>query len=228
MTISGMVKNSFLDYPGIVACVLFVPGCNYNCFYCHNRSLIDGTHEIMLPRYVEEFLKKRIGMLDGVVISGGEPTLQPDLFPFMESVKALGYKVKMDTNGSSPKVVKELLKAGICDYFAVDYKAPSDRYHEICGPFAYVGKVLETIRLLLEASAHFEVRTTVIPQLSGQDLLRMAKELPLLPRYVYNNYRPPQKYLPCHQDLVGQPPYTKAQTEAFAGFVRHFQPHVTV
>ena len=228
MTISGMVKSSFLDYPGLVACVLFVPGCNYNCFYCHNRSLIDGTHEIFLPGYVESFLTKRTGMLDGVVVSGGEPALQPDLIPFLESVKALGYKIKLDTNGSSPQVLKELLKAGLCDYFAVDYKAPISRYEEICGPSADGGKVLDSIRLLLETSAHFEVRTTVIPQLSQQDLICMAKELPKLPRYVFNKYRLPQKYLPCHQALISQPPYTQAQMEAIAGLVRPFQPHVTV
>ena len=228
MTISGMVKSSFLDYPGLVACVLFVPGCNYNCFYCHNRSLIDGTHEIILPGYVDDFLKKRTGMLDGMVISGGEPTLQPDLIPFLESVKALGYKLKLDTNGSMPKVIKELVKSGLCDYYAVDYKTPSERYQEICGPLADAGKVLETIRMLLASSAQFEVRTTVIPQLTDKDLLSMAHELPPLPRYVYNRYRLPQKYLPCHERLVHQPPCTQAQMEAFAGLIRPIQPHVTV
>jgi pyruvate formate lyase activating enzyme len=227
MTVSGMVKSSFVDYPGLVACVLFVPGCNYNCFYCHNRNLLDGTHEIVLPGCVEDFLKRRAVMLDGVVISGGEPTLQPDLIFFMESVKSLGYKIKLDTNGSSPEVVREILHAGLCDYFAVDYKAPYSRYREICGPAADAEKVLETIRALYESSARFEVRTTVIPQLNEQDLIRMAKELPLLPKYVLNKYRLPQKYLPCHRDLVNQPPYTQAQVEAFAGSVRPFQPNIT-
>lgn len=227
MTVSGMVKSSFVDYPGLVACVLFVPGCNYNCFYCHNRNLIDGTHEIMLPGCVEDFLKRRAGMLDGVVISGGEPTLQPDLLFYMESVKSLGYKLKLDTNGSSPRVVREILKAGLCDYFAVDYKAPSNRYRDICGPLADAEKVLESVRLLHESSARFEVRTTVIPQLNGQDLIRMAQELPPLPKYVLNKYRLPQKYLPCHRDLVNQSPYTPAQLEAFIELIRPFQPNVT-
>jgi pyruvate formate lyase activating enzyme len=226
MTVSGMVKSSFVDYPGLVACVLFVPGCNYNCFYCHNRSLIDGTHEIILPGYVDDFLKRRAGMLDAVVISGGEPTLQPDLIFFMESVKSLGYKIKLDTNGSSPLTVREVLNAGLCDYFAVDYKAPYSRYREICGPQADANKVLETVRMLYESSARFEVRTTVIPQLTEQDLIRMAQELPPLPRYVLNKYRPPQKYLPCHQELVNQSPYTPAQIEAFTDLIRPFQPNV--
>lgn len=226
MTISGMVKSSFVDYPGLVACVLFVPGCNYNCFYCHNRNLIDGTHEIVLPGFVEDFLKRRAGMLDGVVISGGEPTLQPDLIFVLESIKSMGYKIKLDTNGSTPHVVRKILNAGLCDYFAVDYKAPFNRYQDICGPQADAEKVLETIRLLYESSARFEVRTTVIPQLDETDLLRMAKELPPLPRYVLNKYRQPQKYLLCHRELVNQVPYTQAQMEAFAEKIRPYQPNV--
>ena len=174
MTISGMEKSSFVDYPGLVACALFVPGCNYNCFYCHNRSLIDGTHEIIPLGYVNDFLNKRAGMLDGVVITGGEPTMQPDLANFIENVKALGYKIKLDTNGSCPRVVAELLSAGLCDYYAVDYKAPSTRYKEICGPGADAEKVLETLQILIDSSALFEVRTTVIPQLCESDLIRMA------------------------------------------------------
>ncbi len=227
MTVSGMVKSSFVDYPGLLACVLFVPGCNYNCFYCHNRQLIDGTHEIVLPGCVEDFLKRRVGMLDGVVISGGEPTLQLDLMFFLESIKSLGYKIKLDTNGSSPKVVREIWNAGLCDYFAVDYKAPANRYQEICGPLADAKKVLETIRMLYESSDRFEVRTTVIPQLAEPDLILMAKELPPLPKYVLNKYRLPQKYLPCHRDLVNQTPYLQTQIEAFAGLIRPFQPNVT-
>lgn len=226
MTVSGMVKSSFVDYPGLIACVLFVPGCNYNCFYCHNRQLIDGTHEIVLPGYVEDFLKRRANMLDGVVVSGGEPTLQPDLLIFLERIKSLGYKIKLDTNGSSPNVVKDILMAGLCDYFAVDYKAPAGKYQEICGPQADAGKVLETIRMLDESSACFEVRTTVIPQLSKTDLICMAKELPPLQRYVLNKFRPPQKYLPCHRDLINQAPYTQGQVDDFANNLRPFQPNV--
>ena len=228
MTISGMVKSSFVDFPGLVACVLFVPGCNYNCFYCHNRSLIDGTHEIMLPGCVEDFLKRRASMLDGVVITGGEPTLQPDLMIWMEKIKALGYKIKLDTNGSSPQTVMDLLKSGLCDYFAVDYKAPSARYREICGTMADPGDVLETIDALHESTARFEVRTTVIPQLAQADMIQMAKELPPVQRYVLNRYRQPEKYMPIHESLVSRPPYTQAQMETIAGLVRPYQPNVTL
>ena len=227
MIISGLAKTSLVDFPGYVACVLFVPGCNYDCFYCHNRALLDGTHETIALEYVEQFLQKRVGLLDGVVISGGEPTLQKDLLPYAEKIKRLGFKLKLDTNGSFPHVVKELLQAGLFDYYAIDYKAPAEKYKEFCGSIADAEATLRTIDLLLEAEIPFEVRTTVFPQLSETDLIHMAKELPLLPRYVLNRYRKPEKYLPCDAAKVEQTPYTQSQIAAFTEAIRPWQPHVT-
>lgn len=226
MTISGMVKSSFVDYPGQIVCVLFVPGCNFDCFYCHNRQLIDGTEDVISPEYIADFLKKRVGKLDGVVISGGEPTLQPDLIPYMKSIKELGYKLKLDTNGSSPEIVRRVLSEGICNYFAVDYKAPRDRYEEICGDAAKAGDVLETIAILSESGAEFEVRTTVIPQLGVSDLTQMAKELPALPRYVLNPYRKPESYLPCDEDRVNKTPYTKSEIKGLEDALLKYQPNI--
>lgn len=224
--ISGIAKSSFVDYPGLVSCVLFMPGCNYNCFYCHNRSLIDGTHEIMSHEFIDKFLRKRVGLLDAVVISGGEPTLQKNLIPFAEHVKKLGFKLKLDTNGSSPSVIKELLQIDLFDYYAVDYKAPSNRYPEICGNGMDAAAVLSTIDLLLHSNVPFEVRTTVIPQLHETDLTYMAKELPLLPRYVLNPYRKPEHFLPDDASKVEQAPYIKVELEVFAKTILPFQPNV--
>jgi len=225
MLISGLAKSSLIDYPGLIACVLFVPGCNYNCFYCHNRSLIDGTHDLIETGVVEDFLKKRLGLLDGVVITGGEPTLQSNLVSYMEMIKKLGYKIKLDTNGSSPQVIEQILKNGLCDFFAVDYKAPSARYKEICGNNANAETVLHTIKILLEARIDFEVRTTVIPQLNESNLKCMASELPIIPRYVLNRYRPPNKYLPCNKTRIEKTPYTQSQIIEFVNFVRSIQPN---
>ena len=186
MNISGIIKSSLIDYPGLISCVLFVPGCNYTCFYCHNRSLIDGSHILMTPQYVSEFLKKRAGLLDGVVISGGEPTLQNDLIPFMQMIQGLGYQIKLDTNGSHPDLVEEIINLRLCDYIAVDYKAPAERYPEFCGFGSDADQVIKTIRLLSESDVPFEVRTTVIPQLGTNELALMAKELPTVSRYVLN------------------------------------------
>lgn len=225
LPVAGLVKSSLVDYPGYVSCILFVPGCNYNCFYCHNRPLVSGPYDLLPWDGVLDFLQKRKDQLDGVVITGGEPTLQKGLIPSIRAVRRLGYKVKLDTNGSSPEVVDELLKAGLCDYFAVDYKAPKDRYEEICGRGAK--PVLQTIDLLKKSGVDFEARTTVIPQLTPEDLLLMAQELPSLPRYVLNPYRPPKVFLPEDEAKIAKKPYTAAEIAAFALAVGPFQPNVT-
>ena len=227
MIVSGLVKSSLVDYPGKLACVLFVPGCNYNCFYCHNRSLLDGTHEVIPLATVETFLNRRAGQLDGVVISGGEPTLQSDLANFIQKLKSMGYLVKLDTNGSNPKVIQDLLQKDLCDTYAVDYKAPADRYGEVCGHGCEAQSVLETIGLLSQYQADFQVRTTVIPQLDEDDLIRMAKELPIVPAYVLNRYRQPEKFLPADTQKIMQEPYSPAAIKQMAEVLRSYQPNIS-
>lgn len=228
MNISGIVKSSLIDFPGLISCVLFVPGCNYSCFYCHNRSLIDGSHILLTPRYVTDFLHKRAELLDGVVISGGEPTLQSDLIPLMRMIKSLGYKVKLDTNGSFPDIVEEVLKLKLCDYFAVDYKAPAEYYPRICGNGADARQVIKTIRLLSENDVPFEVRTTVIPQLGSEELVTMAKEIPTVPCYVLNRYKVPDKYLPQDEERIRKKPYSPEEIQSLADTVTAWQPNITL
>lgn len=224
MNIAGWVKSSFVDYPGLIACVLFVPGCNYDCFYCHNRQLLGGAQQLLPPDDVLAFLRRRAAQLDAVVVTGGEPTLQPDLPAFLAQLKAMGYRVKLDTNGASPQVVAQTLKQGLCDLYAVDYKAPLSRYGEIAGGNADAAPVRQTIELLLAAGAAFEVRTTVIPQLTQADLLQMAAELPPVPRFTLNRYRKPENYRPCDEARVLQTPYTQAEIAAMAEAIRAVQP----
>ncbi len=226
MNISGIIKSSLIDYPGLISCVLFVPGCNYDCFYCHNRSLIDGSHILLTPQSVTDFLHRRAGLLDGVVISGGEPTLQGDLIPFIQSVKGFGYKVKLDTNGSHPEVVEELLGLKLVDYFAVDYKAPAEHYPKICGQGTDAGKVIRTIQLLSESDVPYEVRTTVIPQLGSKELIMMAKELPAVPRYVLNRYKVPEKYLPHDEERILKKPHSYEELQSLADCVTAWQPNI--
>jgi pyruvate formate lyase activating enzyme len=227
MIIAGIVKSSLADFPGLVSCVLFTPGCNFDCFYCHNRQLLDGTHCEIDTFTVLDFLRKRVGQLDGVVLTGGEPTLQPDLLSFIQTIRSMGYKVKLDTNGSSPGVVANTLKDRLCDYYAVDYKAPTARYQEICRGAADADNVLRTIRLLLEYGANFEVRTTVLPQLREEDLKQMARELPVVPAYALNRYRRPEKYRDSDQKLIMTEPYTQEQITAFTDVLRRWQPNVS-
>ncbi len=225
MIIAGMVKSSLVDFPGMVSCVLFTPDCNYDCFYCHNRSILEGTHEVLSTGYVDSFLRRRAGLLDGVVITGGEPTLQPDLIPFIRKIKKSGYKIKLDTNGSSPSAVNQILDNGLCDYFAVDYKAPAARYKEICGGGTDAEAVRETIQLLVNTGVVFEVRTTVIPQLGKEDLINMSRELPIVPRYVLNRYRLPEIYNEYDRQRVMEKPYSPEEINSFVELMKEYQPN---
>ena len=207
MDFCGLVKTSTLDYPGRIAAVLFSPGCNYDCFYCHNRELLQKGAALIDPGEVMDFLLKRQGLLDGVVLTGGEATLQKDIAAFAEKLKEMGYRVKLDTNGSRPEVVRGMLQANLLDYVALDYKVPWHRYEEICGPQAHPEDVKKTLAHLIKAGVDFELRTTVIPQLSGQDLLQMAKAIPRVPRFLLQEYREPLTFKPEDHFKVKKKPY---------------------
>lgn len=223
-----MVKSSLVDFPEMISCVLFTPGCNYNCFFCHNRELISGPYESLSVIEAFAFLKKRQGLLDGVVITGGEPTLHPDLPDIIRRIRDMGFAVKLDSNGSSPEMIRRILDEDICSYFAIDYKAPAADYPKYCGPGADAGKALETIGLLLDANAAFEVRTTVFPQLDEDDLRIMCRELPLLPRYVLNRYKEPPIYLHEHESWVKSDALLNCDLQLLAQKLRTLQPNITV
>jgi len=228
MIFAGITRSSLLDYPGKIAIVLFTPGCNYNCYYCHNREIIQDIDENISNEEIMELLKKRVGLIDAVVVSGGEPTLHYDLIPFLKMIKSMGYLTKLDSNGSSPEVIKKCIEEKAVDYFAIDYKAPKSRYPEIARNNNKATPVLETINLLIKNNQDFEVRTTVIPQLTLNDLIQMSKELPELPRYVLNPYRLPLVYLEEDQHLVDKTPYSEATISEFAIDLKLYQPNLVL
>ena len=164
--IAGLQKMTLLDYPGKVACTVFLQGCNFRCPFCHNSGLLGGGAQQEIPE--EEllaFLAKRKGILDGVCITGGEPTLYPQLRSLLEKIKALGYAVKLDTNGSRPQVLKALVAEGLVDYVAMDIKNAPERYAVTAGiPDMQLEAVEESIRFLLAENVDYEFRTTVVQE----------------------------------------------------------------
>jgi len=201
MKISGLKKCSMVDYPGKMAAVVFVPTCNMDCYYCHNRWLLsDETTEA--GRHTEDevfaLLEQRRGLLDGVVVTGGEPTLQPGLERFIVEVREMGYPVKLDTNGTRPDIVSDLVRNQIVDYVAMDIKAPPARYEAICGRQmrGFCGSSIDldaieaSIQVLLRGTVDYEFRTTVAPELTRDDFVSMANWIRGAKRYVLQQYRP--------------------------------------
>ena len=165
MNISGIQKLTLLDYPGKVACTLFTAGCNFRCPFCHNAGLVlpDRLEEASITEdEVMSFLKKRAGMLDGVAITGGEPLLHTDMPEFLEKIKNLGYKIKLDTNGSNPKLLKEIVNVGLVDRVAMDIKNAPSEYNKTAGCSVDMEKIEESKDFLLTGTCDYEFRTTVV------------------------------------------------------------------
>ena len=162
MDISGIQKMTLLDYPGKCACTVFLAGCNLRCPFCHNASLVlDLPEPAMGQEAFFAFLKKRQGLLDGVCITGGEPTLRKDLPDFIRRIRELGYLVKLDTNGSNPGMLHQLLKENLLDYVAMDIKNCPDRYSATCGNVDILPQVEECLKLLQNSAVEYELRTTL-------------------------------------------------------------------
>lgn len=168
--IAGLQKMTLLDFPGRVACTLFLQGCNFRCPFCHNSELLprQGTPLMEVPEFLA-FLGKRRGLLDGVCVTGGEPTLCPELEPLLREIKALGYAVKLDTNGSRPDVLKDLAEKGLVDYVAMDVKNCPSRYAQTLGFDRYtLAPIEESLRFLLSGAVDYELRTTLVAQLHDE------------------------------------------------------------
>ncbi len=191
MNIAGIEKNSFVDYPGKMAAVIFTPRCNMNCFYCHNQMLLSKKpyENLFKEEEVIKFLTDRKGFLDAVVISGGEPTLQPDLLSFLSNVKELGFLVKLDTNGTNSSLLQETVRAGLVDYVAMDIKAPLEKYYEISRTKLNLDTVNESIDFLLGSSVDYEFRTTFAPPLTDTDIVAIAQRIKGAKLYVLQKMR---------------------------------------
>lgn len=165
MIIKGLQKLTLIDYPDTVACTIFTFGCNLRCPYCHNPELVvdDGRKNIDVEE-IFQFLKDRKNFLDGVCITGGEPTLQNDLPEFMSKIKELGFLIKLDTNGTNPEMIDRLIKGKLVDYIAMDIKAPLERYEEVVLSKVDLENVKKSVEIIKNSGIDYEFRMTVPPQ----------------------------------------------------------------
>ena len=215
MRIDGLQKLTLLDYPGKMACTIFLGGCNFRCPFCHNSELLtlDPGHP---PAYTEEgilaFLKKRVGILDGVCITGGEPLLTDDVRPFMEKIKEMGFQIKLDTNGSYPKRLKGLVQAGLVDYVAMDIKNSPKKYGATVGRPAFdLAPINESVAYLLSGAVDCEFRTTVVKEYhEAEDFAAMGQWLKGAKEYYLQAYKDSDGVL-----KPGFGSYTLSELQAF-------------
>jgi pyruvate formate lyase activating enzyme len=165
MRLGGLQKTSLIDYPGKMCAIVFTIGCNFHCPYCHNPELVDETAEDISEEEFFRFLHSRIGLLDAVTITGGEPTLHDDLLLFIHRIKQMGFLVKLDSNGTNPSLLRELITAELIDYVAMDIKSPLRKYSETVARPVDLEHIQESISLLLENKVPYEFRTTVVKAL---------------------------------------------------------------
>ena len=196
MLIGGLQKLSLVDYPGKTSIAVFTIGCNMRCGFCHNAELVvpEGFAPALDKAEVLDFIKRRVGLVESVTISGGEPTLQPDLVDFIAKVKKLGYLIKLDTNGTKPKVLEKLLQDKLLNFVAMDVKAPTNKYQTVTNRPVVAADVKQSIALIKQSGIDYEFRTTVVASLHDLNDFDAIGELisqgGKAKRYALQHFRP--------------------------------------
>ena len=219
MNIGGIQKSSLIDYPGKLSCVIFLSGCNFDCPYCHNPSLVRGTDKCPATLNGDSlygFLESRKDFLDGVVISGGEPTLQKNLVKLCEAIKDLGYSIKLDTNGSRPKDLSTLLKRGLIDYIAMDIKTDPSRYNPLIGKSCNPDDILSSIETIMEEAPDYEFRTTCVKGFVDSDIIgNIVKIIKNAKLYALQNFHHAEILHPEYFDKNDSPEFTEPELMEF-------------
>lgn len=179
MKICGLQKVTLLDFPGHVACTVFLGGCNFDCPFCYNSSLIRSNQatEVLTKEELYEYLTRRKGILDGVAITGGEPLLHKEIVEFIKNIKTLGFKVKLDTNGSKPDMLKLLIDQDLIDYVAMDIKNTFEKYPLTIGCDLDISKIKESIALLINGHVDYEFRTTIVKEYHNPNDFKVIGEM---------------------------------------------------
>lgn len=213
MIFGGLTKFSLKDYPGKVSCIVYTSGCNFVCPFCHNGGIVLDPPSFPKTE-VMDFLEERKGQLDGVVITGGEPTIHSDLGDFCWKVKDLGYLVKLDTNGYKPEVIHNLIKNNIIDFIAMDVKTSWEKYNLAAGVTIDQNKIKKSIEIIKESDIQKIFRTTVVPGLVNEEDIEKIREYVSPAPYYLNDFSPEhvldsEKMKDIYERFCGGDPYTK-------------------
>ena len=198
MLIGGFQKMTMLDFPGKVACTIFTYGCNLRCPFCHNATLVIDEANLFSEEEIFTYINKRKGILDGVCVTGGEPLLQPDIIPFLQRLRETGLKIKLDTNGTYPDKLEEIINLGLVDYVAMDIKNSLDSYEKTVGTKINLNDIEKSVKILLDNRVDYEFRTTVVKELHKiEDFIKIGELIRGAKRY----------FLQCFKDnenLIGE------------------------
>lgn len=228
MKIGGLHRVSLIDYPGKIGAVVFTQGCNFRCAYCHNPELVDPDRygPIIPEQEVLSFMDKRRGKLEAVTVTGGEPTLQPDLESFLRECRKRGYLIKLDTNGSKPDVLEKVIRMGLVDYLAMDIKGPLERYRQIASVEVEPSEIKRSIEIVMTSGITYEFRTTVVrSQLGLRDLVSVAKLVRHARLYVLQPFIPVKTLAGF---LLSENPYTPDELSTIRASLEKVCPHVIV
>lgn len=238
MMVGGLQKFTLLDYPEHLAAIIFTVGCNYRCHFCYNPMLVwpdwaskskyspasDGEqkdHPAISEGDLFAFLEERAGKLDGIVITGGEPTLHRDLPDFIRRIRSLGYKVKLDTNGTNPEMLKSLLEEKLIDYIAMDIKGSPENYDKVTGVKNDLAKIRESVTMIKESSLPYEFRTTIVPgYVNPGDIPAMGEFIRGAEKWFLQKFKSDIDLL--DKELEGHKPYTDKEMEKMAEEARKY------
>ncbi|MGI5964240.1 MAG: anaerobic ribonucleoside-triphosphate reductase activating protein [Candidatus Methanomethylophilaceae archaeon] len=193
MKIGGFVKTTLSDWDGKVSCMIFLCGCNFSCPFCHNPDVAENRADSVNLDTVLEYIEKNRDFLDGIVISGGEPTVSGDLYGLLKKLKKTGIAVKLDTNGSNPEILDDIIGARLVDYVAMDIKTSlrADKYSEATGGYGKVDDIEKSIRIIIDSGIDHEFRTTVYPgAVSPEDIKEIASKIRGADRFCIQQFRP--------------------------------------
>ncbi len=211
MRIGGLQKCSLIDYPGKISAIVFTVGCNFRCPYCHNPELVDETSEEISEDEIFEFLGRRKNLLDAVTITGGEPTMHDDLISFIRKIKALGFLVKLDTNGTTPDIIETVKNENLVDYIAMDIKAPVNSYEKTVGRPVNADAIRKSIALIMNGTTPYEFRTTVVKTLlSSEDIRAIGEDIRGARTYYLQKFVPTKTLNPA---FIRKTTYTDAEFE---------------
>jgi pyruvate formate lyase activating enzyme len=214
--IKGINKTTLVDYPGELACTIFIAGCNLRCGYCYNSDLVFNIHKIPTIKEEEviDFLALRRKYLDGVCITGGEPTLFKDIIPLIKKIKKLCYKIKLDTNGTNPTILKELFREKLLDYIAMDVKASLQSYLKVAGIRNMGAKIKESITLIKESGVKYEFRTTIVPDVIDEnEMEKISRTIQGADQFFIQQFRPDNKTI--------NPRYSTMEPQQISVFYRY-------